>query len=248
MKKLLLIVITGLLQAGCATTAYVWQSQEEVSLQKSNADILAKDIVTQIAYDFPVAQTVFRFLPDEDQTIGIALEAALRSEGFAIASSAQHQNKSVANMAYTFDHLDNESTYWIGVKVGPKYRLDRVYTLNQQNQLRSKSGFFVRGGQGLTPKKKIMMSRHKTANDLHRSWSVQVFASSDMRDIKHHQSRLAVLGYNSHIIPVGTTGRMKAIRLGPFSSYKQASIAQKIVQSKLFDDAFVIAPKKVAQS
>lgn len=247
MKQILSLFLaaTCLVQAGCSTTS-VWQSHEEVVLQKHDANVIAEDIVSAISYEFPPAKTVFYLSSQEDGAFGEALESALRDWGFAIDSTKNNDKNSATHIAYTIDDVDDESTYWAGIRIEPEYRLDRLYIKNESNQLMPNGGFTVRGSTEQSDQQSAQVMPN--INRLSQAWTVQVFASSDMEEVQQHQVRLRKLGYSSHIVSVGSTGKMKAIRLGPFRNANEAKVVRKTMRSKLFEDAYIVAPARSTTS
>lgn len=247
MKKIFSIVCIAacFIQTGCTTTS-VWTSQEEVALKTPDANAIAEDIVSAISYEYPPAKTVFQLSSQDEGTFGIALESVLRDWGFAIDTTENHDKESVTKIAYTIDDIDGESTYWVGIRVEPEYRLDRLYVKNESDHLMPNGGFTVRGSEDRSDQENAHVMPH--INRLSQAWSVQVYASSDMEDVQHHQSRLRQLGYSSHIVNVGSTGKMKAIRLGPFRTASQAKVVRKTMRSILFKDAYLVAPAKSSAS
>lgn len=246
MKKTIIpfVVLACAIQSGCSSTS-VWQSQQEVALRRSNAVGMANDIVAAVSQHYPPAKTVLSLSLDEGE-FGQVLETTLRDWGYATDTSDKASD-ATTKMAYSIDALDDESTYWVGIRIAPDFRLDRLYKLDKNQYLAATTGFSVRGAPE-------QVAAHQTSPDspqikrLSQSWTVQVFASKDLDEVEHHQKRLRKIGYSAHVVDVGTSGKMKGLRLGPFPTAKQAKVVRKTMRGMLFKDAYLVAPAKSARS
>jgi len=207
-------------------------------------------------------------------SFGMALESQLRETGYAVAVDSEEKPLHALSLAYVLDELGQPGTYRVGVRVQPSYRMERLYQIDSAGQLVRGSGVTVRNGSGRSlnpvavatnatpireavatpapgPAFPVMPSTAERVSlddynrpDVETGWSVQVLAGANVDDLERNQARLERLGRESHIVKLGTLGRIQALRVGPFRSAEEARAVLREMRADRYADAFLVEPKR----
>ncbi len=237
------IAVTGLL-GGCATVG-PWDSQEVAQLKASDARMVAGDVVEVLVTEYAPGQTTFALSNGKPGSFGMALESQLRETGYAVAVDSEEKPLHALSLAYVLDELGQPGTYRVGVRVQPTYRMERLYQIDSAGQLVRGSGVTVRDGSGRNPSGvKAPINVTPTREDMETGWSVQVLAGANLDDLERNQARLERLGRESHIVKLGTLGRLQALRVGPFGSAEEARPVLREMRADRYADAFLVEPKR----
>lgn len=266
------IAVTSLL-GGCATVG-PWDSQEVAQLKASDARMVAGDVVEVLVTEYAPGQTTFALSNGKPGSFGMALESQLRETGYAVAVDGEEKPLHALSLAYVLDELGQPGTYRVGVRVQPSYRMERLYQIDSAGQLVRGSGVTVRNGSGrslnpvatatnATPIREAVATpapapafpaMPSTAErvslddynrpDMETGWSVQVLAGANVDDLERNQARLERLGRESHIVKLGTLGRIQALRVGPFRSAEEARPVLREMRADRYADAFLVEPKQ----
>lgn len=264
----LAVTIAGLL-GGCATVG-PWESQEVAELNIKDAQMVAGEVVEILVTEYAPGQTTFALANGKPGTFGMALESKLRESGFAIFQGDENKPLHALNMAYVLDELGQPGTYRVGVRVAPTYRMGKIYQINSAGILVSGNGVTIRDGSGRSlppPRPKVVganTNNYRTPKttrirptavpkaakkvslagyDLDNAWTVQVMAGTNLDDLERHQARLEKIGRESHVVKLGTLGRLQALRVGPFNSATEARPVMREMRSNRYADAFLVEPK-----
>lgn len=266
------IAVAGLL-GGCATVG-PWDSQEVAQLKASDARMVAGDVVEVLVTEYAPGQTTFALSNGKPGSFGMALESQLRETGYAVAVDGEEKPLHALSLAYVLDELDQPGTYRVGVRVQPTYRMERLYQIDSAGQLVRGSGVTVRDGSGRNPSgvkapinatptregvaaamprpafpampstaERVSLDDYNTP-DMETGWSVQVLAGANLDDLERNQARLERLGRESHIVKLGTLGRLQALRVGPFGSAEEARPVLREMRADRYADAFLVEPKR----
>lgn len=266
------IAVTGLL-GGCATVG-PWDSQEVAQLKASDARMVAGDVVEVLVTEYAPGQTTFALSNGKPGSFGMALESQLRETGYAVAVDSEEKPLHALSLAYVLDELGQPGTYRVGVRVQPTYRMERLYQIDSAGQLVRGSGVTVRDGSGRNPSgvkapinvtptregvaaamprpafpampstaERVSLDDYNTP-DMETGWSVQVLAGANLDDLERNQARLERLGRESHIVKLGTLGRLQALRVGPFGSAEEARPVLREMRADRYADAFLVEPKR----
>ncbi len=266
------IAVTGLL-GGCATVG-PWDSQEVAQLKASDARMVAGDVVEVLVTEYAPGQTTFALSNGKPGSFGMALESQLRETGYAVAVDGEEKPIHALSLAYVLDELGQPGTYRVGVRVQPTYRMERLYQIDSAGQLVRGSGVTVRDGSGRSPSgvkapinatparegaaaamprpafpampstaERVSLDDYNTP-DMETGWSVQVLAGANLDDLERNQARLERLGRESHIVKLGTLGRLQALRVGPFGSAEEARPVLREMRADRYADAFLVEPKR----
>lgn len=266
------IAVTGLL-GGCATVG-PWDSQEVAQLKASDARMVAGDVVEVLVTEYAPGQTTFALSNGKPGSFGMALESQLRETGYAVAVDGEEKPIHALSLAYVLDELGQPGTYRVGVRVQPTYRMERLYQIDSAGQLVRGSGVTVRDGSGRNPSgvkapinatptreavatamprpafpavpstaERVSLDDYNTP-DMETGWSVQVLAGANLDDLERNQTRLERLGRESHIVKLGTLGRLQALRVGPFGSAEEARPVLREMRADRYADAFLVEPKR----
>ncbi|ELU9701957.1 SPOR domain-containing protein [Escherichia coli] len=266
------IAVTGLL-GGCATVG-PWDSQEVAQLKASDARMVAGDVVEVLVTEYAPGQTTFALSNGKPGSFGMALESQLRETGYAVAVDGEEKPIHALSLAYVLDELGQPGTYRVGVRVQPTYRMERLYQIDSAGQLVRGSGVTVRDGSGRNPSgvkapinatptrkgvaaamprpafpampstaERVSLDDYNTP-DMETGWSVQVLAGANLNDLERNQARLERLGRESHIVKLGTLGRLQALRVGPFGSAEEARPVLREMRADRYADAFLVEPKR----
>jgi len=266
------IAVTGLL-GGCATVG-PWDSQEVAQLKASDARMVAGDVVEVLVTEYAPGQTTFALSNGKPGSFGMALESQLRETGYAVAVDGEEKPLHALSLAYVLDELGQPGTYRVGVRVQPTYRMERLYQIDSAGQLVRGSGVTVRDGSGRNPSgvkapinatptregvaaamprpafpampstaERVSLDDYNTP-DMETGWSVQVLAGANLDDLERNQARLERLGRESHIVKLGTLGRLQALRVGPFGSAEEARPVLREMRTDRYADAFLVEPKR----
>lgn len=258
------IIFAGIL-GGCATVG-PWDSQEVAQLAASDARMVAGDIVEVLVTEYAPGQTTFALSNGKPGTFGMALESQLRETGYAVAAAGDEKPLHALTMAYVLDELGQPGTYRVGVRVQPEYRVEKLYQIDSAGQLSANGGATVRNGSGakaikITPKRNVgaalpvpafparpasakPLSLNDYGSSLDSHWAVQVIAGANLDDLERHKARLERQGREAHIVKIGTTGRIQALRVGPFDSINEARPVIRDLRAGLYSDAFLVEPKQ----
>lgn len=266
------IAVAGLL-GGCATVG-PWDSQEVAQLKASDARMVAGDVVEVLLTEYAPGQTTFALSNGKPGSFGMALESRLRETGYAVAVDGEEKPLHALSLAYVLDELGQPGTYRVGVRVQPTYRMERLYQIDSAGQLVRGSGVTVRDGSGRNPSgvkapinvtptregvaaamprpafpampstaERVSLDDYNTP-DMETGWSVQVLAGANLDDLERNQARLERLGRESHIVKLGTLGRLQALRVGPFRSAEEARPVLREMRADRYADAFLVEPKR----
>lgn len=266
------IAVAGLL-GGCATVG-PWDSQEVAQLKASDARMVAGDVVEVLVTEYAPGQTTFALSNGKPGSFGMALESRLRETGYAVAVDGEEKPLHALSLAYVLDELGQPGTYRVGIRVQPTYRMERLYQIDSAGQLVRGSGVTVRDGSGRNPSgvkapinatptreggaaamprpafpampstaERVSLDDYNTP-DMETGWSVQVLAGANLDDLERNQARLERLGRESHIVKLGTLGRLQALRVGPFRSAEEARPVLREMRADRYADAFLVEPKR----
>lgn len=261
------VAVTATLLAGCASVG-PWDSQEVAKLSATNARMVAGDVVEILVSEYAPGQTTFALANGKPGTFGMALESNLREMGYAISLAGERKPGHALRLAYILDELGQPGTYRVGVRVEPTYRMDRMYFIDSTGTLIRGSGTTVRDGADretvyppdpetgpdvVKPPQPVSMlspSAEKASfleyekPDLEQSWQVQVMAGTNRYDLEFNKNRLGWRGREAHIVPVGTSGRLRALRIGPFDTATEARSVMRTMRAHYYADAFLVEPKR----
>ena len=136
-------LLLALLLTGCQSGGY-FATREVVEPSEALVDLLTKEVLGTLKSNFPPARSRILFVHDNEK-LAIALEDALRKNGYALIGTDQAPQQNDVRFAYTLDSIDSQ-TIILRLVAGENFEASRIYTKREDGSFGAAGPLLIRRG------------------------------------------------------------------------------------------------------
>ena len=136
-------LVIALFITGCQTNGY-FATREVFEPGDALVDLLTREILVTLEKNFPPAKSRLVFVHDKER-LAVALDEALRKNGYALIGADQTPQQDDVRFAYTLDYIDAR-TIILRLVVGENFTSGRLYVKREDGSFAAAGPLLIRSG------------------------------------------------------------------------------------------------------